>query len=420
MSFCTHATPLRVRTRAGRAPLAVNFTDLSTGSSASWNWSFADGLWDGVEAGQFWMVNGMRFYNINSNPTSVDSDGDGLNDYIELVDEGTHPLMKDSDDDAWTDGEEVNHVIWPLRTEPLMPDTDEDGLIDSIDPDPLDAMNNTMPAEWHRSEFVQGLILSDISSSDPRHRNEAFSWGQDISQLACFGSARDLIAQAYNGKRGPHLMVLLAGSIPVGNLAKAEMKAITYVSKFDDPALRLTKFSRYSTNMGLFSGNKMGYLRDVVDKEGAIPGIIAHGGTEAGVIRIADSAATMKTEVSYQKIQTFLETPATGKFAPKTRETAEACLERKWNSHKNDQSWINKPATKEEYLQRGTNLLNRRDAGVELYYQDGYDTLVVYDRNANEFVSGRISGDIITYYAPDNSIEHYVDITIRNRLIQIN
>jgi hypothetical protein len=84
--------------------------------------------------------------------------------------------------------------------------------------------NNTMPAEWHRSEFVQGLILSDISSDDPRHRNEAFSWGQDISQLACFGSARDLIAQAYNGKRGPQLLILAVGAIPAGGLAKVREK----------------------------------------------------------------------------------------------------------------------------------------------------------------------------------------------------
>ena len=174
--------------------------------------------------------------------------------------------MKNLDDDAWSDGDEVNCVTWHLRTEPLMPDTDMDGLIECIDPDHLDASNNTMPSEWYASEFIQGLILSDVSSSDPHHRNDAFNWGQEISQLACFGSARDLIVQAYNGKRGPELMLLLAGSIPVGNIAKAEIKAIKYISKFEDPAVRLTKFSRYSTNMGLFSGNKIGYLQDVVDK----------------------------------------------------------------------------------------------------------------------------------------------------------
>lgn len=112
-----------------------------------------DGLWDGPEAGKFWMVNGMRYFDFNSIPTKANSDDDGLNDYQETVTEGTKPLMPDSDDDGWTDGEEVNHIIWPVRTEPLMPDTDDDGLIDSIDPDPLDATNNTMPDEWHTTEL---------------------------------------------------------------------------------------------------------------------------------------------------------------------------------------------------------------------------------------------------------------------------
>jgi hypothetical protein len=95
-------------------------------------------------------------------------------------------------------------------------------------------------------------------------------------------------------------MLLPAGSIPVGNIAKVEIKAIKYISKFEDPAVRLTKFSRYSTNMGLFSGNKIGHLQDAVDKEGAIPRIIAHGGTEESVIRIVDSQAAVNGYKKYR------------------------------------------------------------------------------------------------------------------------
>jgi PKD repeat protein len=83
--------------------------------------------------GNYTILASGSYSNINSMPTNPDSDSDILNDYIELVDEGTNPLMKDSDDNAWTDGEEVNHIIWPLRTEQLMPDTDMNDLVESAD-----------------------------------------------------------------------------------------------------------------------------------------------------------------------------------------------------------------------------------------------------------------------------------------------
>ncbi len=62
-----------------------------------------------------------------------------------------------------------------------------------------------------------------------------------------------------------------------------------------------------------------------------------------------------------------------------------------------------------------------------MYYQaGGYDTLVVYDRSVNELASGRINGDIITYYPPDpvlvdGNLFNYVDYWItEGRFIKIN
>ncbi|OPX64695.1 MULTISPECIES: hypothetical protein [unclassified Methanoregula] len=193
------------------------------------------------------MVNGFRYYDFNSIPTKPDSDDDGLGDADER-DEETKALMPDTDDDGWTDGEEV-HSVYGFKTYPTMPDSDEDGLIDSIDPDPLDAGNNTMPDEWHKTEFIQGLLFSDFVSNDPRHRNEDFEWGQDISQWACIGSFRDLVAQAYNGKRGPQLLMLAISSYPGGKtvegLAKIEMNAIKAISKIDKAETKAIKISHF-------------------------------------------------------------------------------------------------------------------------------------------------------------------------------
>jgi hypothetical protein len=53
--------------------------------------------------------------------------------------------------DGWSDGDEVHAVNWPVYTYPWDPDCDSDGLIDSIDPDPWDAMNNSLPVKRHAS-----------------------------------------------------------------------------------------------------------------------------------------------------------------------------------------------------------------------------------------------------------------------------
>lgn len=75
---------------------------------------------------------------------------------------------------------------------------------------------------------------------------------------------------------------------------------------------------------------------------------------------------------------------------------------------------------REEFQQKAVTLINRRDPGVELYYQTGYDTLIVYDRNANEVACGTKEGLIATFFRPRNQPEHYVDEEIAGRLVRLN
>lgn len=87
-----------------------------------------DGLTDGEE---------IREY--NANPTAVDTDDDGLPDGRE-VELGTAPTRADTDGDGLDDGEEVNRY----QTDPTLADTDGDGLADSTEideygTDPLEA-----------------------------------------------------------------------------------------------------------------------------------------------------------------------------------------------------------------------------------------------------------------------------------------
>lgn len=48
-----------------------------------------------------------------SDPTKTDTDGDGLNDYLEIFQYNTKPTVADSDGDGYLDGNEVNHGYDP-------------------------------------------------------------------------------------------------------------------------------------------------------------------------------------------------------------------------------------------------------------------------------------------------------------------
>lgn len=63
---------------------------------------------------------------IGSNPNKTDSDGDGLNDYDEVVKHGTNPTKSDSDGDQLNDDEEI--LVY--KTNPTARDSDDDGLSD--------------------------------------------------------------------------------------------------------------------------------------------------------------------------------------------------------------------------------------------------------------------------------------------------
>ena len=64
-----------------------------------------------------------------TDPTSNDTDDDGLSDDEEL-DVGTDPTVADTDSDGLDDGDEID-----MGTDPLNPDSDGDGLTDGFEYD---------------------------------------------------------------------------------------------------------------------------------------------------------------------------------------------------------------------------------------------------------------------------------------------
>jgi hypothetical protein len=96
-----------------------------------------DGLDDFLEVRRygtnplFWDTDGdglsdfLEVTKYNTNPLSKDTDGDGLDDREELLTFGTDPLSVDTDNDGLSDGDEYR-----LGTNPRKVDTDNDGIVD--------------------------------------------------------------------------------------------------------------------------------------------------------------------------------------------------------------------------------------------------------------------------------------------------
>lgn len=118
------------------------------------------------------------------------------------------------------------------------------------------------------------------------------------------------------------------------------------------------------------------------------------------------------------KIKTFLESSPTTVWADKNGKSGAIRLVNDYEKHVKLQNEWGYDIGVTLYRQKAINLLSRRDSGVELYYQKGYDELAVYDRANNEFVTGTINGDIVTFFKPrDDYIANYI---LDGALIRLN
>ena len=150
--------------QTGQAPLTVYFTDFSLPGSSPiqlWSWDFGDGHYSNesspthtyTEPGIYSVrltVSNMEFSNTATVPRAVrvyagasaDVDGDGLTDSDEAHIYGTDPTSPDSDSDGMDDGWEVAFGFDPLSAADAAEDADDDGLTNfeeyRLRSDPLD------------------------------------------------------------------------------------------------------------------------------------------------------------------------------------------------------------------------------------------------------------------------------------------
>jgi len=152
---------------------------------------------------------------------------------------------------------------------------------------------------------------------------------------------------------------------------------------------------------------KTSYGDDVLDV------LRANGATDSTLVRLYGG------NVNLFRVRHMLENVCEGGWASTKKLTASGNLDKHYTDHVLGQFEWGETFTKSVYLQKATTLSNRRDGTVELYYQMGYDTLVVYDRSADELVSVTKDGLITTFFRPKID-PHYVDETIADRLIRLN
>ena len=99
-----------------------------------------------------------------TDPAEPDSDGDGLNDGDEVINEGTDPLEADTDQDGLTDGEEVYY-----ESDPLNPDTDGDGIRDGDEvASPITCYIDLDRDGFAAANAIPETVISTLAGTCPR------------------------------------------------------------------------------------------------------------------------------------------------------------------------------------------------------------------------------------------------------------
>ncbi len=101
------------------------------------------------------ITNSIDIFPVEAN---IDSDGDGLSDYIEKNITKTDPKLKDTDSDGLSDGEE----IMVTNTDPLLKDTDLNGINDGDEDPDKDGLKNIDEIKYKTNPLVEDTALSII------------------------------------------------------------------------------------------------------------------------------------------------------------------------------------------------------------------------------------------------------------------
>lgn len=177
-----------------------------------------------------------------SNPSEMDTDGDGLTDEEEVNYYGTSPTDADTDGDGLNDYIEVTNWFDPFEK-----DIDGDGRLDL-----QEYQEGTSPfnydKEWyeHVGDFLYGFVLGDfIEDTD----SFAVIAGQITSgcvpYVGIVADARDVIG---NLVHGDYLFAGLsfAGLVPAaGDVAKASGKAVKFVGKNIDNVSKVAELIEF-------------------------------------------------------------------------------------------------------------------------------------------------------------------------------
>lgn len=135
----------------------VDREEFAVGSNPTTSDSDGDGLSD---------LDEVKTY--GTNPASTDTDGDGLTDDAEIQQYGTNPTKVDSDGDGISDGDEIKGTAG-FVTDPLNADTDGDGMKDDVEI--ANGYNPTDPADGEDDDDGDGVTNADelTKGTDPKN-----------------------------------------------------------------------------------------------------------------------------------------------------------------------------------------------------------------------------------------------------------
>jgi hypothetical protein len=127
-------------------------------------------------------MNNLFEFNHLSNPNLVDSDGDGVSDYDEIMVYFSAADLTDTDGDSLSDSLE----IYTHGTSPVLADTDADGINDDVELannlDPLDPADAYSDADGDHVTAVRE-IENNLDPNNPDTDNDGVNDGDDAFPL---------------------------------------------------------------------------------------------------------------------------------------------------------------------------------------------------------------------------------------------